>query len=132
MIFVDTDIFVYAVGREHPRREPAQAFFVDASRDRVPLYTSAEVLQELLHAYLPVRRLRELDAALALASGAMAEIWALERADVDLARELERLHPALAARDLCHLASCRRRGVRRIETVDRALARAVAEPTSGN
>ena len=94
--------------------------------------TSAEVLQELLHAYLPVRRLRELDAALALASGAMAEIWALERADVDLARELERLHPALAARDLCHLASCRRRGVRRIETVDGALARAVAEPTGGN
>ena len=132
MIFVDTNIFVYAVGREHPRREPAQAFFVDASRDRVPLCTSAEVLQELLHAYLPVRRFRELDEALALASGAMAEIWALERADVDLARELERLHPTLAARDLCHLASCRRRGVRRIETVDRALARAVAEPTGGN
>ena len=132
MIFVDTNIFVYAVGREHPSREPAQAFFVDASRSRVPLCTSAEVLQELLQAYLPVRRFRELDEALALASGAMAEIWALERADVDLARELERLHPALAARDLCHLASCRRRGVRRIETVDRALARAVAEPTSGN
>ena len=132
MIFVDTNIFVYAVGREHSRREPAQAFFVDASRNRVPLYTSAEVLQELLHVYLPVRRFHELDEALALASGAMAEIWALERADVDLARELERLHPTLAARDLCHLASCRRRGVRRIETVDDALARAVAEPTSGN
>ena len=132
MIFVDSNIFVYAVGREHPRRAPAQAFFVDASRNREPLCTSAEVLQELLHVYLPVRRLRELDEALVLASGAMTEIWALEPADVDLARQLERLHPALAARDLCHLASCRRRGVRRIETVDRALARAVAEPTSGN
>ena len=60
VIFVDSNIFVYAVGREHPRREPAQAFFVDASRNRVPLYTSAEVLQELLHAYLPVGRFREL------------------------------------------------------------------------
>ncbi len=132
MIFVDTNIFVYAVGREHPRREPAQAFFVDASRTREPLYTSAEVLQELLHVYLPVRRFRELDEAMALAAGAMAEIWALEQADVDLARQLERLHPTLAARDLCHLASCRRRGVTRIESSDRALTLAVAEPSSGN
>ena len=132
MIFVDTNIFVYAVGREHPRREPAQAFFVDASRTRVPLYTSAEVLQELLHVYVPVRRFRELDEAMALAAGAMAEIWALEQADAELARQLARLHPTLAARDLCHLASCRRRGVRRIETFDAALALAVAEPASGN
>lgn len=132
MIFVDTNIFVHAVGREHPLRESAQAFFVDASRDRAPLYTSAEVLQELMHVYLPAQRFRALDEALALASGAMAEIWALERADVDLARQLERLHPTLAARDLCHLASCRRRGVSRIETFDRALAAAVAEPASGH
>lgn len=130
MIFVDTNTFVYAVGREHPRRERAQAFFVDASSDQIPLYTSAEVLQELLHVYLPVDRFRELDQALALAAGAMHEIWSLERADVDLARELARLHPALAARDLCHLAACRRRGVQRIETSDRALAAAVASPTS--
>ena len=69
MIFVDTNIFVYAVGREHPRRESAQAFFVDANRDQAPLYTSAEVLQELLHVYLPPRRYREpLDEAMALAS----------------------------------------------------------------
>ena len=132
MIFVDTNIFVYAVGREHPRRAPAQAFFVDAHRDQLPLYTSAEVLQELLHVYLPPRRYRELDEAMALASRAMTEVWALEQADVELARQMERLHPTLAARDLCHLASCRRRGVSRIETFDRALAAAFVDPTTGN
>ncbi len=132
MIFVDTNTFVYAVGREHPRRDQAQAFFVDASRDGAALCTSAEVLQELLHVYLPVRRFRELDQALALVSRAMAEVWDLDRADVDLARQLARLHPTLAARDLCHLATCRRRGVQRIETSDRALAAAVASPTSGS
>ncbi len=128
MIFVDTNVFVYAVGRAHPHREPAQTFFVDASRDRVALYTSAEVLQELMHVYLPVGRFRELDEALALASGPVAEIWALEPADIDLARQLARLHPTLAARDLCHLASCRRRGVSQIQTFDDALAEAVAAP----
>ncbi len=36
------------------------------TRGRENLITSAEVLQELLHAYLPVRRIETLDAALAL------------------------------------------------------------------
>lgn len=130
MIFVDTNVFVYAVGRDHPQREPAQAFFVDARRDHVPLYTSAEVLQELLHVYLRPRRYRELDEAMTLASRATTEVWALEPADVELARQLERLHPTLAARDLCHLASCRRRGVHEIRTFDEALASAAANPGS--
>lgn len=128
MIFVDTNVFVYAVGRDHPRREPAQAFFVDAHRDQAPLYTSAEVLQELLHVYLRPRRYRELDEAMTLVSRAMTEVWALEPADVQLARQLERLHPMLAARDLCHLASCRRRGVHEIQTFDEALAAAATNP----
>ena len=128
MIFVDTNVFVYAVGRDHPRREPAQAFFVDARRDQVPLYTSAEVLQELLHVYLPPGRYRELDEAMTLVSRAMTGVWPLEQSDVELARELERLHPTLAARDLCHLASCRRRGVHQIQTFDRTLAAAAASP----
>lgn len=132
MIFVDTNVFVYAVGREHPHREPAQTFFVETRRDRVALFTSAEVLQELMHVYLPAGRFRELDEALALASGVMADIWPLEREDVELARQMGRLHPTLAARDLCHLASCRRRGVSQIKTFDHALAAAVGEPEGGS
>ncbi len=27
MIFVDTNVFMYAVGKEHPRREQAREFF---------------------------------------------------------------------------------------------------------
>ena len=53
-------------------------------------------------------------------------MWPLERDDVILGIELAGRHPALGARDLCHLASCQRRGVTRIQTFDRAL-RAAAE-----
>ena len=62
LIFVDTNVFMYAVGREHPLRKPAQQFFERAlARSRVSLYTSAEVLQELLHAYIPVQRMATLE-----------------------------------------------------------------------
>jgi hypothetical protein len=87
--------------------------------------TSAEVLQELLHAYLPVNRIATLDAALRLARERTA-VWTVEPADVELARSLVDEHPALGARDLLHLASCLRRGVERVRTYDRALAAAFA------
>lgn len=121
MIFIDTNVFVYAVGRPHPLRVPAREFFADSHRRRVPLCTSAEVLRELAHAYMPVGRLETLDAALALIQRAGVQVWPLEEADVTLARQLHEQHPDLGARDLCHLASCRRRGVGEIMTFDRIL-----------
>lgn len=125
MIFVDTNVFMYAVGREHPLREPARSFFLEHVGSGEVLVTSAEVLQELLHAYVSVDRLATLDAALTLARGRMGTIWPVEPADIDLARALVERHPGLGARDLLHVACCQRRGVDRVQSYDRALSAAV-------
>ena len=80
-------------------------------------------MQELAHAYLPTGRLHTLDAALGLIASASVEVWPLEEADVTQARRLHEQYPTLQARDLCYVASCRRRGVREIKTFDAALGR---------
>lgn len=123
MIFVDTNVFMYAVGRDHPLRTPARDFFERSVEHQDRLVTSAEVIQELLHAYLPVGRVATLDAALTLARS-LTESWPVEPADVFHARSLHNRHPGLGARDLLHLACCQRRGVTRIKTFDRALGSA--------
>ena len=130
MTFVDTNVFMYAVGRPHPLRAPAREFFTMSSRHDTRLCTSAEVLQELAHAYLPVGRLRTLEAAMTLVARADIEVWPLEEADVRLASQLHESHPALGARDLCHLASCRRRGVGQLMTFDRNLGAATGTPAA--
>ena len=130
MIFVDTNVFMYAVGRAHPLRALAREFLDESRRAGVALCTSAEVIQELAHVYLPISRYDTLDDALEIITGNNVEVWPLEFDDVTLARELHELHPHLSARDLCHLASCRRRGVREIKTFDRALE-AVANAGQG-
>ena len=129
MIFVDTNVFMYAVGRPHALQTPAQHFFVEANRISKQLCTSAEVMQELAHVYLPTGRLKTFDATLALIASAAVEVWPLEEADVALARLLYEQYPTLQARDLCHLASCRRRGVREIKTFDRELAATSSDPS---
>jgi predicted nucleic acid-binding protein len=113
------------VGRPHPLRAPAQAFFEEALDREERLVTSAEVLQELLHAYLPVGRRATLDAATELARS-LTTVWPLEADDVDMARSLLERHPGLGARDLVHLATCVRRQVSRLHTFDRDLADAFA------
>lgn len=126
MTFVDTNVIMYAVGGDHPIREEARMFFESSLMSSEPLCTSAEVLQELLHAYLRADRLDTLDAALTLAKARIATIWPIEPDDVELARSLADRFPALGARDLLHLASCRRRDVASVRTFDRALASAFA------
>ena len=121
MTFVDTNVFMYAVGRRHPLRSQAQRFFADALGRRLALATSAEVLQELLHAYLPMGRIQTLDAAWTLAHE-LTSIWPVEPADVAHARSLVTTHGGLGARDLLHLACCQRRDVDEIKTFDAALA----------
>lgn len=121
LIFVDTNVFMYAVGRPHSLQEPAREFFAESTLSRTPLCTSAEVLQEMIHVYLPAGRLKTLDAAMSLVFRSCVEVWPLEQDDVTLARQLCEQYPTLDARDLCHLACCRRRGVSEIKTFDKTL-----------
>ncbi len=124
MTYVDTNVFMYAVGKPHPLQSRAQQFFHESLRSRTALFASAEVIQELMHVYLRMNRTGTLDSALELIEKAGVEVWPLEEADVQLARRLHERHPTLHARDLCHLASCQRRGVRKIMTFDGGLAAA--------
>ena len=81
-----------------------------------------EVLQELLHAYLPVNRLVTLEAAFTLVESCVHEIWALETADVQFARKLIPRYAGLGARDLLYVACCKRRKVTRMKTFDQKLS----------
>lgn len=121
MTFIDTNVFMYAVGRPHPLRAAARSFFEQAVAQGRELGTSAEVLQELLHAYLPVKRWATLDAAYELVRGTVSTILSIEPEDVLQARRLADSFPALGARELLHLACCQRHGVVSIKTFDRAL-----------
>lgn len=118
MIFVDTNVLMYAIGKEHPLKAPASEFFRESVVNKVQLCTSAEVLQELLHVYLAEDRLPTFEAVVRLIAELGMEVWPLEDEDVYLARKLHERFPALQARDLCHWASCQRRNVNEVKTFD--------------
>lgn len=121
MIYVDSNVFIYAVGRPHPLRAEAQDFFISSRESGKKLVTSAEVLQELLHVYLPVGRIETLDAAMELATRGTDSIIPIEAECVVHARHLADRYPALSARDLLHLAVCQLKKIKDLKTFDRGL-----------
>ena len=88
MIFVASNVCIDAVGRSHPLKSEAQEFFFESRKKGLILVTSAEVLQELLHVYLPVNRMQTLDAALELATLGMDQIIPVDQDMVVHARYL--------------------------------------------
>jgi predicted nucleic acid-binding protein len=121
MIYVDSNVFIYAVGRPHPLKAEAQSFFIEAGELGKRLVTSAEVLQELLHVYLPVGRIVALDAALMLATKGVDQVLPIDQDTVIHGRNLSSKHPELTARDLLHLAVCHTHSIKELKTFDRTL-----------
>ena len=121
MIFVDSNIFIYAVGRPHPMKAEAQRFFIESRQNGKRLVTSAEVLQELLHVYIPVRRFETLDAAMSLATRGVDQVLPIDSGSVLHARHLSSQYPGLTARDLIHIAVCHRHKIGELKTFDRNL-----------
>ena len=127
MTFADTNVFMYAVGGPHPLQRIAWEFLRLSYSNGSSLCTSAEVLQELAHAYLRVGRTDTFDRAMTIIRRYGVTVLPLEAADVLLARQLYERYPYLSARDLCHLATCQRRGITELMTFDGNLAAAFSE-----
>lgn len=122
MRFVDTNVFIYAAGREPVRRQQALAMLTEPPPEQVPLFTSAEVLQELLHVYLRRDEMALYDTLVASFDRLLHNVVPVTGEDLRLARTLSgRFPPALGARDLVHLAVCQRAGATDLLSFDKAL-----------
>lgn len=126
-LFLDANVPTYAAGRDHPLKEPCREVLRLSVRHPRSFFTNAEVLQEMLHRYLALRRWPEgkrvvLDFA-ALMSGAVEPVFAEDAVRAcDLAdRHAAKPGARLAARDLLHAAVVlRARGdAAKIVTADR-------------
>lgn len=120
MIFIDSNIPMYLVGAPHPHKIDAQRLMERAIADNVRLVTSAEVLQEILHRYVAIDRRDAIQPAFDALLGVVDEVYAVDRADVERARDVLAGRRVSSARDALHVAVMERRGVTSIMTFDRA------------
>jgi predicted nucleic acid-binding protein len=124
-VYVDTTVFMYAMGSESRFRDACAQILRAGAADRAVLVTSAETLQEVLHRYRSIGRETDVRATFDAISAAVQRILPVTCEDVEEARRLgERTarDSGASARDLVHAAVARRQGLREILTVDAGFA----------
>ena len=118
MIFIDSNVPMYLVGADHPHKADARRRLEALISDRERLVTSAEVMQEIVHRYVHIRRRDAIQPALDALLGVVDEVYPVEREDVERAKTVLDGLPDLGARDALHVAVMRRREVDRILSFD--------------
>lgn len=112
---------MYAGGQAHPLRD-ASVHVIELVRDgQLDGLTSAEVVQEILHRFIAIRRA---DVGAQMARDALdlfAPVLPITHGVMDRMPALVEEYPTLAARDLVHVATCLEHGLDTIISPDRGL-----------
>ncbi len=125
-IFIDTNIPMYAAGKEHPLKDGCVKILGAAASGDLEAYTDTEVFQEILYRYYHISQIdmgfRVFDLFSTIMSG---NVLPVTHRDVNQARYFAESESAagLSPRDLIHLAVMINNGIDTIATTDQAFTK---------
>ena len=119
MIFVDSNIPMYLVGAAHRYKNDARRWLEELVSGQERLVTDAEVLEEILHRYVSIERPDTIQPAFDALLGVVDEVFSVDQAAAERAKQIVLGHKTLSARDAVHLATMQIHGVKRILSFDR-------------
>jgi hypothetical protein len=116
--FIDTNIFIYSVGRDHPLKAPCVKVIQNIRDEKIHAVFSTEIIQEILYRY---QSIRELPHGIQLAREAVLlseKIFPVTARDLSLALEILESHPQIETRDAFHAATMMNNGIKEIISTD--------------
>ncbi len=111
---------MYAGGADHPLRASCGAILRRVDTGDLDATTSVEVVQEILHRYLSIRRAETGIAMAREVLDVFAPVLPVTHAVLRRVPGLVGAYPTLSARDLIHVATCLVEGIDVIVSPDRA------------
>lgn len=118
-VFIDTAVIMYAAGAGHPLRESCGRIIEVIGDGHIDAVTSTEVIQEILHRFLSVRRAEHGRTQATAAMDLFAPVIPITHALMRRVPDLVVKYPLLDARDLVHVATCIHEGITDIVSPDR-------------
>jgi predicted nucleic acid-binding protein len=118
--FIDTAIIMYAAGGEHPLRDPSRRILSRIGDGELDGVISVEVVQEILHRFVRIRRAETGYAQATETLDFFAPVLPITHAMMRRVPDLAVKYPSLDARDLVHVATCIHEGITQIISPDRA------------
>jgi predicted nucleic acid-binding protein len=118
MVLVNSNIPIYLIGAPHPHKADAQRLLEKLVSERQGLVPDAEVLQEILHRYVAIDRRDAIQPAFDALLGIADQVFAVDQAAAERAKEIVMGHRRVSARDALHLAIMERHGIEQILSFD--------------
>jgi uncharacterized protein len=119
VIFVDANIPMYLIGRDHPNKVDALSILERLAGERQRLVTSSEVFQEILHRFISTNRRDKIEPTFETLRRIVDQVLAVESADVFTAKDLVHTHPKMSSRDAVHVAVMHHHQITEIISFDR-------------
>jgi hypothetical protein len=118
VILLDSNIPMYLIGPSHPHKADAQRLLEKFVSERRRLVTDTEVLQEILHRYAAINRHSDIQLAFDALLDAVDDVFPIDRAVAERAKQIVLGYRRLSARDAVHLAVMEQYGIKQIFTFD--------------
>lgn len=116
--FIDTNIFLYSVGRDHPLK-PGSVTVIHRIRDgEITAVINTEIIQEILYHFQSIKQLL---VGIRLAKDIVSissRILPVEEIDLSLAIGLLESYPKIQTRDAFHAATMIHNGIKEIISTD--------------
>lgn len=119
MTLIDSNVFMYAAGRQHPLKQRAATFLENVAQGSIDAVIDAEVLQEILHRYRALARWKEGRQVYDAARLLFPSVLPITDTILDRARLLLDDYSRLMARDALHAAVVLTHGADSICSFDR-------------
>jgi len=117
-VFLDANIIMYALGRDHPLREPCREYLEGVKDGDISVVASTEVLQEIFHRYFSINMPLIAEEAYRAMKTFCKEVYPLTLDDIDRALDLLKESPSINARDAVHAATMLNNGIEKILSTD--------------
>ncbi|MBN2073821.1 MAG: type II toxin-antitoxin system VapC family toxin [Actinobacteria bacterium] len=119
-VFIDSNIPMYASGKEHPNREPSIKILESVSKGEITGITSTEVLQEILYRYHAINMLEKGLEVFNNFSGIVDEVLSINVRIMNAARDILKDNTGkIYPRDAVHIATMDHYGISYIASFDR-------------
>ncbi|MBN1582784.1 MAG: type II toxin-antitoxin system VapC family toxin [Anaerolineae bacterium] len=117
-IFVDANIIMYAVGTEHPFRQPCQASLAKIVDEKMHALVSSEIHQEIMHRYISLGLPAKACQVSIKLETLIPTTLPVTVGDIHQSRRLVERYPKLQSRDLVHVAVMLNNGISHILSTD--------------
>ena len=117
-VFLDTNVFLYAAGGDHPHRQACARVLRRVADGSLDATVNSEVLQEVLYVLSRQGRRPEGITLARHVASLFPDLLPVTRDDMLRVCDLVRRYPRLPVRDAVHAATMLRNGIRQVISVD--------------